>query len=155
MLCVQVWPGRPQPAAGAGMSSFRNFGGEFRREQRVSLAGRSRVEETRAEVLERTRRERERRRQEKLEQKSATRIQARWAGGRAGGWQRVPPSNTSRRFCMCWLAGRQPGLMRPSLVLLLMLQAAWRGWCARQRHQAGVRQEWQARFGQHGEHASR
>jgi hypothetical protein len=45
------------------------------------LAGRSCVEETRAEVLERTRRERERRRQEKLEQKSATSIQARQARG--------------------------------------------------------------------------
>jgi hypothetical protein len=81
LACVQVWPGHPQPAACASMSSFRSFGGEFRREQRVSLAGRSRVEETRAEVLERTRRERERRRQEKLEQKSATSIQARRGGG--------------------------------------------------------------------------
>lgn len=43
----------------------------------MSLAGRSRTEETRAQVLERTRRERERRRQEKLEHKSATTIQAR------------------------------------------------------------------------------
>ncbi len=58
------------------MSSFRSFGGEYKKEARVSLAGRSRVEETRAEVLERTRRERERRRLEKLEQRSATSIQA-------------------------------------------------------------------------------
>ena len=63
------------------MSGFRSFTGEFRREQRVSLAGRSRTEETRAEVLERTRRERERRRQEKLEHKSATSIQARGGQG--------------------------------------------------------------------------
>ena len=56
---------------------LRSFGGEFRKEARVSLAGRSRgAEETRGEVLERTRRERERRRQDKLEQKSATCIQA-------------------------------------------------------------------------------
>jgi hypothetical protein len=58
------------------MSHFRSFGGEFRKEQRVSLAGRSRTEETRAQVLERTRQERERRRQEKLEQRSANSIQA-------------------------------------------------------------------------------
>lgn len=57
--------------------SFRSFGGEYRKEARVSLAGRSRVEESRAEVLERTRRERERRRQEKLEQRGAASIQAR------------------------------------------------------------------------------
>ena len=57
------------------MSGLRSFGGEFRKVQRVSLVGRSRGEETRAEVLERTRRERERRRQERLEQRSATTIQ--------------------------------------------------------------------------------
>ena len=43
------------------MSGLRSFGGEFRKAQKVSLVGRSRGEETRAEVLERTRRERERR----------------------------------------------------------------------------------------------
>lgn len=57
---------------------FRSFGGEFKKAAKVSLAGRSRTEETRAEVLERTRRERERRRQDKLEQRSATCIQVRW-----------------------------------------------------------------------------
>ena len=73
------------------MSGLRAFGGEFRRAAKVSLAGRSRTEETRAEVLERTRRERERRRQEKLEQRSATCIQVRMAA-RAGGalWFRRP-----------------------------------------------------------------
>jgi hypothetical protein len=76
------------------MSSFRSFGGEFRREQRVSLAGRSRVEETRAEVLERTRRERERRRQEKLEQKSGTSIQA-----RRGGRHHLLSTNTPPQRC--------------------------------------------------------
>lgn len=60
---------------------FRSFGGEFKKAAKVSLAGRSRTEETRAEVLERTRRERERRRQEKLEQRSATSIQVRTVGG--------------------------------------------------------------------------
>lgn len=54
---------------------MRSFGGEHRKEAKVSLAGRSRGEETRAEVLERTRRERERRRQDKLEQRSATVVQ--------------------------------------------------------------------------------
>ncbi|PSC67747.1 E3 ubiquitin-ligase UPL6 [Micractinium conductrix] len=61
---------------------MRSFGGEHRKEAKVSLAGRSRGEETRAEVLERTRRERERRRQDKLEQRSATVVQAAWRGWR-------------------------------------------------------------------------
>ncbi|KAL4444560.1 hypothetical protein ABPG77_002377 [Micractinium sp. CCAP 211/92] len=87
--------------------SFRSFGGEYRKEARVSLAGRSRVEESRAEVLERTRRERERRRQEKLEQRGATSI-----------------------------------------------QAAWRGWRSRRRHQAELRQCWVERYGEHAEQAS-
>lgn len=65
--------------------SFRSFGGEYRKEARVSLAGRSRVEESRAEVLERTRRERERRRQEKLEQRGAISIQASRQHGSASG----------------------------------------------------------------------
>ena len=38
------------------MSSFRSFGGEWTRSKKVSLAGRSRTEESsREEVLERTR----------------------------------------------------------------------------------------------------
>jgi hypothetical protein len=57
------------------------FGGDWRKEQRVSLAGRSRTEETRAQVLERTRQERERRRQEKLELRSASLIQESLAAG--------------------------------------------------------------------------
>ncbi|KAL4436604.1 hypothetical protein ABPG75_003743 [Micractinium tetrahymenae] len=87
--------------------SFRSFGGEYKKEARVSLAGRSRVEESRAEVLERTRRERERRRQDKLAAASATSI-----------------------------------------------QAAWRGWRSRRRHQAELRQAWVQRFGEHAERAS-
>lgn len=65
------------------MSGLRSFGGEFRKAQKVSLVGRSRGEETRAEVLERTRRERERRRRERQEQSAATAIQVRraWCGG--------------------------------------------------------------------------
>ncbi|PRW45057.1 E3 ubiquitin- ligase UPL6 [Chlorella sorokiniana] len=62
------------------MSGLRSFGGEFRKAQKVSLVGRSRGEETRAEVLERTRRERERRRRERQEQSAATAIQAAWRG---------------------------------------------------------------------------
>lgn len=70
------------------MSGLRSFGGEFRKAQKVSLVGRSRGEETRAEVLERTRRERERRRRERQEQSAATAIQVEWlhvAGWLAGG----------------------------------------------------------------------
>ena len=55
--------------------SYRSFGGESTRVKKVSLAGRSRAEETAQQVLERTRLQRERRRQDKLEQKSATAIQ--------------------------------------------------------------------------------
>lgn len=51
------------------------FGGDWRKEQRISLAGRSRTEETRAQVLERIRQEREARRQVKLELRSASTIQ--------------------------------------------------------------------------------
>ena len=56
---------------------FANFDGSASRTKRVALGGRSRAEESREQVLERTRLERERRRQQKLEAKSATTIQAR------------------------------------------------------------------------------
>ena len=64
--------------------SFRSFGGEWTRQKKVSLAGRSRTEESsREEVLERTRQEREQRRQHKLETRSATTVQAVWRAWRS------------------------------------------------------------------------
>ncbi|KAI3426511.1 hypothetical protein D9Q98_008876 [Chlorella vulgaris] len=89
------------------MAQFRSWTGDFKKEQRVSLVGRSRAEETRAQVLERTRKEREQRRQEKLQLRSATTI-----------------------------------------------QAAWRGLQARQRHQAEVRRQWLACYGNQADTAS-
>jgi hypothetical protein len=47
-------------------------------QRKVDLRGKSRHEETREQVLERTRLEREKRQRAKLEQKSALAIQARW-----------------------------------------------------------------------------
>lgn len=51
------------------------FTGQYSGRKKVDLRGRSRAEETREQMLERTRQERERRRQAKLEQKCATLIQ--------------------------------------------------------------------------------
>lgn len=52
------------------------FSGEFQRTKKVALGGKSRTqEETREQVLERTRQEREQRRRAKLQKDSATRIQ--------------------------------------------------------------------------------
>jgi len=56
------------------------FSGQFTSRRKVALGGRSRQEESREEVLQRTRADRERRKQQKLEQKSATYIQAFWRG---------------------------------------------------------------------------
>ncbi|GAB4817517.1 hypothetical protein N2152v2_004563, partial [Parachlorella kessleri] len=58
--------------------SFRTFDGSAVRSKRVALGGRSRAEESREQVLERTRQDRERRKQQKLESRSATAIQAAW-----------------------------------------------------------------------------
>lgn len=53
-----------------------NFKGEFVSRKKVDLRGSSRGEENREQVLQRTRREREKRKRQKLEQESATIIQA-------------------------------------------------------------------------------
>lgn len=63
---------------------FGNFDGQAVRTKRVALGGKSRSEESREQVLERTRLERERRKQQKLENRSATAIQVR-RGVEAGG----------------------------------------------------------------------
>ncbi|KAF6260513.1 hypothetical protein COO60DRAFT_882082 [Scenedesmus sp. NREL 46B-D3] len=54
------------------------FTGRAGPQRKVDLRGKSRHEETREQVLERTRLEREKRQRAKLEQKSALAIQARW-----------------------------------------------------------------------------
>ena len=51
------------------------FTGQHTGRKKVALGGRSRAEESREQMLERTHLDRERRRQAKLEQKSATTIQ--------------------------------------------------------------------------------
>ncbi|CAD7703489.1 unnamed protein product [Ostreobium quekettii] len=55
-----------------------HFEGEFSARKKVDLRGRTRGEENRLQVLDRTRRDRERRRKQKIEAESATRIQAFW-----------------------------------------------------------------------------
>ena len=67
---------------GAGGSS--GLSGSLSR--KVEIRGRSRPEESREEVLERTRQERERRKQHKVETRSATLIQVRF-----GHWAHAPP----------------------------------------------------------------
>ncbi|KAK9914927.1 hypothetical protein WJX75_002372 [Coccomyxa subellipsoidea] len=62
---------------------FRSFDGQVSSKPKVDLRGRSRVEESREQVLERTRQERKRRQQQKLEQKSALQVQAFWRGRHA------------------------------------------------------------------------
>ncbi|KAK9861088.1 hypothetical protein WJX84_004362 [Apatococcus fuscideae] len=57
--------------------------------RRVDLRGKSRAEETREQVLERTRREREARRVDRLQQDSAKKIQASWRGRKAVGVHRA------------------------------------------------------------------
>lgn len=54
------------------------FSGRAGPQRKVDLRGKSRHEESREQVLERTRLEREKRQRAKLEQKSALAIQARW-----------------------------------------------------------------------------
>jgi hypothetical protein len=54
------------------------FTGKADTTKKVDLRGKSRGEETREQVLERTRLEREQRKRAKLEQQSASRIQAAW-----------------------------------------------------------------------------
>jgi hypothetical protein len=54
------------------------FSGRPGPQRKVDLRGKSRHEETREQVLERTRVEREKRQRAKLEQRSALAIQARW-----------------------------------------------------------------------------
>lgn len=54
------------------------FTGRAGPQRRVDLRGKSRQEETREQILERTKVEREKRQRVKLEQKSALAIQARW-----------------------------------------------------------------------------
>lgn len=54
------------------------FTGTAGPQRRVDLRGRSRVEESREEVLEKARLQREKRQRAKLEQKSALAIQSRW-----------------------------------------------------------------------------
>lgn len=61
-----------QERTAAAMSFFT---GQHSGRKKVALGGRSRAEETREQMLERTHLDRERRRQAKLEQKSATAIQ--------------------------------------------------------------------------------
>jgi hypothetical protein len=65
--------------AGVLAMSFSSFSGSSR-QKKVALGGRSKVEETRDQVVERTKLEREQRRQQKLEQRSATAIQVRRVG---------------------------------------------------------------------------
>lgn len=58
---------------------MKTFGGEFSKQQKVSLSGRSKgVAESREEILERARRERDARRRRKVEQGAALCIQAAW-----------------------------------------------------------------------------
>ena len=58
---------------------MKTFGGEFSKQQKVSLSGKSKgVAESREEILERARRERDARRQRKVEQGAALCIQAAW-----------------------------------------------------------------------------
>jgi hypothetical protein len=54
------------------------FSGKPSQQRKVALGGRSRGEETREQVLERTRAEREKRSRNKLETKSALAIQTQW-----------------------------------------------------------------------------
>lgn len=54
------------------------FSGKPSQQRKVALGGRSRGEETREQVLERTRAEREKRSRNKLETKSALAIQTHW-----------------------------------------------------------------------------
>ena len=58
---------------------MKTFGGEFSKQQKVSLSGRSKgVAESREEILERARRERDARRQKKIEDGAALCIQSSW-----------------------------------------------------------------------------
>lgn len=122
------------------MAQFRSWTGDFKKEQRVSLVGRSRAEETRAQVLERTRKEREQRRQEKLQQRSATTIQAR---------------HSTLRICEPVRPDRCMQPMKAGIAPCSCVQAAWRGLQARQRHQAEVRRHWLACYGDQADTASR
>lgn len=70
--CIQT---PPNPYYHLPMSFFTGTAGPKRK---VALGGKSRAEETREQVLERTRLEREKRQRSKLEQKSALLIQACW-----------------------------------------------------------------------------
>ena len=63
------------------MSKY-HFQGDFVTRRKVDLRGRTKAEENRAQIVERTRRDREKRRKQKLEVESATRIQVRtWGPG--------------------------------------------------------------------------
>lgn len=63
---------------------MKTFGGEFSKQQKVSLSGRSKsVAESRQEILERTRRERDARRQRKAEEGAALYIQSAWRSYRS------------------------------------------------------------------------
>lgn len=61
------------------------FSGQHSTGRKVEIRGRSRAEESREQVLERTRQEREQRRRQKLEAKSATTIQVLGRASRGGG----------------------------------------------------------------------
>lgn len=93
-------------ATSKGAVDMKTFGGEFSKQQKVSLSGRSKgVAETREEILERTRRERDARRQKRLEHGAALRIQAAWRSC----WARIGWRDSCKR---AWISrwGTSPGV---------------------------------------------
>lgn len=117
------------------------FTGQHPSNKRVAIRGRSAGEESREQILERTRLEREKRQLMRLQNKGATVIQV-WTLAFGWGWDGEAGACPLR---MHGPTSSHPPCMR--MYPCLPLQAHWRRWRSTRLLRQRLQQEWRSRYG--------